>query len=108
MFGFFKRHKERMAEVERKHEQVMQGFRKLDTARELLRQSASGELPPDNIVEIGDGFYVVQNPDGSRATVILDRSKVSVARVERFDAAPDQYAATLNLPPLNLPARPAP
>ena len=96
MFGIFKRHKERMAEVERKHEQVMQGFRKLDTARELLRQSASGELPPDNIVEIGDGFYVVQNPDGSRATVILDRSKVPVARVESFAAKPGVFQAKMD------------
>jgi hypothetical protein len=99
MFGIFKRHKARMAEVDRKHQQTMEqisrGFREIDTALGLIEQRARGELPPDHIVKIGDGYYVVQNPDGSRTTVIVDRSKVPVARVERFDAAPDRFVAKL-------------
>ena len=82
MFGIFKRHKERMAEIERKHEHVMQGYRRLDLARELLRQSARGELPLVEIVEIGEGFYVERRPDGSRNTVVLDKSKIPAARLD--------------------------
>ena len=71
MFGFFKRRKERAAELDPRDQQIEQGFRALKTAQELVRQSVCGELPPVNIVEIGDGFYVELLPDGTRKTVVV-------------------------------------
>lgn len=106
MFGLIKRHKERMAEIDRKHQQVMRGFRALDTARELLLQSVRGELPPVEIVQIGDGFYVEQYPDGSRKTVVLDKSKVPLAHTDNFVARVDGFSWTppmLDITPPQIP-----
>ena len=76
MFQIFKRRREANAKAKARSEQqdkmIEEGFRKMATATELVRQSARGELPAVDIVEIGDGFYVEQHQDGSRNTVVLD------------------------------------
>lgn len=95
MLGIFKRNKERRHSPGPMDVAIERNQRALDTAVELLQRFTRGELPPKQIVEIGDGFYVEQNPDGSRNTVVLDRSKIPVARLERHVARVDGFSCQL-------------
>lgn len=91
MFGIFNRHK--VSEPDPMDAEIERGFRALDTAAELLRQHSRGELPPFDIVEIGDGFYVEQRPDGSRRLVVLDKSKAPPpAHLENYVAHVDGWS----------------
>lgn len=86
MLEFLNRRKQLQEEKQRHSDEqdarIERGFREIDTAVELVQQMARGELPPNDIVEIGDGFYVEQHPDGSRKVVMLDKSKIPAARID--------------------------
>lgn len=51
-------------------ESIALGYRKIDTAMNLVRQANAGQFSPSGkIVEIGDGYYVVN--DGTERVVFL-------------------------------------
>ena len=80
MLKFLKRRQQLREEKQRHRDEqdarIERGFREIDTAVKLIQQMARGELPPIDIVEIGDGFYAEHHEDGSLHTVFLDQTPV--------------------------------
>ncbi len=105
MFGLFTRIKnaalrntQRRVLMAEQDAQIANGFGALRTAVDLVSQAASGRGPRCEVVQIGDGFYVEQHADGSRRTVVLDKSKVPTARVEKYVAHVDITGTELRAP----------
>ena len=100
MFGLIARIKQARAErlrreklLEEQHARIVQGFREVDTAVELVAQTLSGRGPRGNVLRIGDGFYVERNADGSESTVLLEKGQPQ----ERHTAKLDNFKASVGL-----------
>ena len=100
MFGIIARIKQARAErlrreklLEEQHARIVQGFREVDTAVELVAQTLSGRGPRGNVLRIGDGFYVERNADGSESTVLLEKGQPQ----ERHTAKLDNFKASVGL-----------
>lgn len=127
MFGLIARIKQARAErlrreklLEEQHARIVQGFREVDTAVELVAQTLSGRGPRGNVLRIGDGFYVERNADGSESTVLLEKGQPQerhTAKLDNFKASvglsisPPEIQAPeiprVEIPALNLPEIPA-
>lgn len=100
MFGLIARIKQARAErlrreklLEEQHARIVQGFREVDTAVELVVQTLNGRGPRGNVLRIGDGFYVERNADGSESTVLLEKGQPQ----ERHTAKLDNFKASVGL-----------
>lgn len=115
MFGLIARIKQARAERLRRKklmaeqsERIAKGFREVQTAAELVRQSVRGMGPRGEVVSIGDGFFVERTEDGRERTVLIEKLRelpplphravldVHVAKLNEYRAKLDEFTAKFN------------